>query len=352
MVKPYVNPNAETTGSRRLQPPSPHPVGLTPTASPLYLLRLSMASTISPEKEEEDGVCINTVRKAVRALLKWRKLHPRAAQKPASQLLDEQHEFLDEENDDGNEDFIYLLLTLKKIPPKDLSKTPHKIPLPNPLHTHHLPHLNLCLIIDDRPVKSPSRVTAEVALKKIKSQDIPITKVLKLSKLKSDCKSFEGRRNLYNSFDRFFADKRLVPLLPSVLGKQFYKKKKVPVPLDLRGSVGWKEQIERACNSALLCLGSGTCSVMRVGENGMESDEIVENFVAAIKGIAEVVPKKWGGIRALHVKLSDSLALPIYDALAEVRANVEDGFDLESRKNGVLKDEKTMMGWKNSKLAM
>lgn len=131
----------------------------------------------------------------------------------------------------------------------------------------------------------------------------------------------------------FFADARLVPLLPSVLGKQFYKKKKkVPVPLDLRGRVGWKGQIERACGSAVLCLGTGTCSVMKVGKNGMESGEIVENVVVAIKGIAEVVPKKWGGIRALHLKLSDSLALPIYDAMAEVRANVEDGIDLDGRK--------------------
>lgn len=131
------------------KPPSsasfPHYVGLTTTASPLYLLRLSMASTISPEEEEEDRVCINTVRKAVRALLRWRKLHPRAAQKPASQLLDEQHQYLDEETDDGNEDFIYLLVTLKKIPPKDLSKTPHKIPLPPspyppPPSSQSLPH--------------------------------------------------------------------------------------------------------------------------------------------------------------------------------------------------------------------
>ncbi|CAI9095035.1 OLC1v1030887C1 [Oldenlandia corymbosa var. corymbosa] len=295
-----------------------------------------MASTNASEQKR---INVNTVRKAVRALQKWRKLHPKVAQKPASfneegeeeEEEEENHESFDKGNDE-NEDFIYLLLTLKKIPPKELSITPHKIPLPYPLHSHQ--EKNICLIIDDRPTKSPGKITAEVALKKIKSENIPITKVLKLSKLKSDCKSFEGRRNLYNSFGILLADEKIVPLLPKILGKQFYKKKrKVPVPLDLRGRSSWKEQIEKGCDSSLFCLGSGTCSILKVGicgsENGMGSDEIVENVGAAVKEIAGIVPKKWRGIRALHLKLSDSLALPIYDPLAEVKADVEDEEKME-----------------------
>ena len=101
-----------------------------------------------------------------------------------------------------------------------------------------------------------------------------LQQVLKLSKLKSDYKSFEAKRKLYDSYDMFFADRRLVPLLPMVLGKQFFKKKrKVPLPVDLLHS-NWKEQIGTACSSALLCLSTGACSVVRVGKVSMESSEM------------------------------------------------------------------------------
>ena len=150
-----------------------------------------------------------------------------------------------------------------------------------------------------------------------------IQQVLKLSKLKSDYKSFEAKRKLYGSYDMFFADRRLVPLLPKLLGKQFFKKKrKVPLRVDLLHS-NWKEQIESACSSALLCLSTGTRSVVRVGKVSMESSEIVENVIAAINGVVEVVPKKWAGVRSFHLKFSESLALPIYEALPDMSLKIE-----------------------------
>ncbi|PHT70258.1 hypothetical protein T459_25362 [Capsicum annuum] len=67
---------------------------------------------------------------------------------------------------------------------------------------------------------------------------------MKLSKLKSEYKSFEEKKELYDSYELFLADKRVVSLLPGLLGKPFYKKKrKVPVLMDLRGNSSWKEEI-------------------------------------------------------------------------------------------------------------
>ncbi|KAM7463241.1 hypothetical protein LguiA_031362 [Lonicera macranthoides] len=274
-----------------------------------------MASRISTPPPEILGrsattnqrVSENRVRMAVKALLKWKKLQ----QSNNTQLFPEQEQ---------DEDFIFLLLTLKKIPPKSLSN-PLKIPLPHSLQSSLS---ELCLIIDDRQKSnSKSKITSDAAQKKIKSEDIPITKVLKLSKLKSDYKSFEAKRKLYDSYHMFFADRRVVPLLPKLLGKQFFKKKrKVPLPLDLL-HINWKEQIERACSSALLCLSTGTCSVVRVGKVSMESSEIVENVIAAIDGVVEVVPKKWAGVRSFHLKFSESLALPIYQALPDMSLKIE-----------------------------
>lgn len=120
----------------------------------------------------------------------------------------------------------------------------------------------------------------------------------------------------------FFADKRVIPLLPKLLGKQFFKKKKLPLPVDL-GHKNWKEQIERGCSSGLLFFRTGTCSVIRVAKASMERDEIIENVGSAINGVIEFVPKKLSGVRSLHLKFSESVALPLYQSLPDMKLRIE-----------------------------
>ncbi|OVA18947.1 Ribosomal protein L1 [Macleaya cordata] len=275
------------------------------------------ASPTPPPSLTSSRVTPETIGRAVDALLKWNKSKSKE-QKP--QLLEE-------------DEFLYLILTLKKIPPKGRTN-PYKIPLPHSLHPFDSSE-ELCLIIDDR---SKSSLTSEAAKKKIKSENIPISKVLKLSKLKTDYRAFEAKRKLCSSYDFFFADKRVIPLLPKLLGKQFFKKKKIPVPVDLTHK-NWKEQIENSCGSALLYLRTGTCCVIKVARVSMERDEIVENVVAAIDGVAEIVPKKWLNVRSLHVKLSESLALPVYQSVPDVGLKIEGVKNVEESKGEALVEE-------------
>lgn len=260
-----------------------------------------------------------TVERAVKALLKWLKTNSQT-QKP--QLLEQ-------------DDFVYLILTLKKIP--QVSRTnPFKIPLPHSLlgrDSDNPPEI--CLIIDDRP---KSNLTKDAVMKKIKNDNLPVTKVIKISKLKTDYRPFEAKRKLCDSYDMFLADKRVVPLLPKLLGKQFFKKKKIPVPVDLKHQ-NWKEQIEKVCGSALLYLRTGTCSVLKVGKVSMGAEDIAENVIAAINGVAEIVPRKWGNVRSFHLKLLESLALPVYQAVPDLKLKIEgvkenegEGQDKESEK--------------------
>ncbi|KAL1315444.1 hypothetical protein AAHE18_16G260000 [Arachis hypogaea] len=228
-----------------------------------------MASAASPRIPTE------TVKNAVEALLKWRDSNSES-HKP--KLFD------------ADEEFVYLVVTLKTIPHKSRVNS-YKVPLPHSLLS---PFNETCLIIDDR---SKSKLTKQEAQKKIKADNVAVSKVLRLSKLASDYRPFEAKRKL------------LVPLMPRLLGKKFFKKKKVPVQVDLIKK-NWKEQVDKACSSALLFLGTGTCCVVKVAKVSMESEQIVENMMAAIEGVVEVVPKKWANVRSLHVKLYESLALP------------------------------------------
>ncbi|XP_009378307.2 ribosomal L1 domain-containing protein 1 [Pyrus x bretschneideri] len=240
-----------------------------------------------------------TVQKAVNALIKWRN----------DKLQTQNPDLLE------SDEFAYLVLTLKKIPQKGRVNA-YKIPIPNPVHSQLS---EVCLIYDDGPKSDLNKDSIE---KKIKAENIPVSKILRLSKLKSDYVPFESKRKLMYSYDMFLADKRIVPLLPKYLGKHFFKKKKIPVPVDLQHK-NWKEQVDKICGSALLFLSTGTCSVVRVAKVSMSIDEIVENAVAAINGIVEIVPKNWGGVRSFHLKLFESLALPVYQAVPDVTLKIE-----------------------------
>lgn len=243
------------------------------------------------------------IEKAVDSLLKWVKAQPKY-QKP--QLLE-------------HDDFLYMIVTLKKIPGKERIN-PYKIRIPNTL----IPldgSQEICLIINDGE-KRASQVSSQFAKSKIKEESLPISKVLKYSKLKTDYKSFEAKRKLCGSYDLFMADRSVVPLLPRHLGKTFFKKKKHPIPVNLSHKQ-WRGQIELACSCAFVYLRGGTCCVVKVGKVAQERDEIVQNVIAVIDGLAEVIPKKWKNVRSLHLKVLESVALPIYQVVPERPFKIE-----------------------------
>ncbi|KAF3570258.1 hypothetical protein F2Q69_00062099 [Brassica cretica] len=256
-----------------------------------------------------------TVDDAITSLLKW-KTEKSKTEKP--QLLEQ-------------DEFVYLTVTLKKIPQTSRTNA-HRIRLPHPLINTEEESPELCLIIDDRP---KSGLSKEDAVKKIESENIPITKVLKLSKLKTDYKAFEAKRKLFESYDMFFADRRVIPMLPRLIGKKFFVQKKIPLPVDLKHK-NWKQQIEKGCGSAMFFVSTGTCSVVKVGKLSMDSDEVVENVMATLNGVVEVLPSQWKYVRSLHLKLSESVSLPIYQCVPDLKLKIDD-FEEES---GVTEEEK------------
>ena len=74
-------------------------------------------------------------------------------------------------------------------------------------------------------------------------------KVIVVSKLKKKYVPFEAKRELCSAYDIFVADQRVLPMLPPLLGKTFFKKKKLPVSIDLQkkvsATVGGKQGARR-----------------------------------------------------------------------------------------------------------
>ncbi|ERN03799.1 ribosomal L1 domain-containing protein 1 [Amborella trichopoda] len=246
------------------------------------------------------GISEDKVGKAVDSLLKWVKSK---AKHQKAQLLE-------------HDELVYLVLNLKAIPAKG-RVNPFRIPIPHPVYNFD-GSTEICLIIDDRE----RGLDPKLAKKKIKDENLPISKILRLSKLKTNYKPFEARRQLCGSFDLFFTDRRALPVLPRLLGKAFFKKKKTPISVDLTHK-NWGEQLKRACGYAFLYLRTGTCSIIKVGRVSQSRDEILENIMAVIKGLSPVIPNKWSNVRSLHLKSLESLALPIYQAIPELGLKIE-----------------------------
>lgn len=141
-----------------------------------------------------------------------------------------------------------------------------------------------------------------------------VAKVIGISKLKTKYESYESKRQLCDSYDFFVADERIIPSLPKLLGKTFFKKKKQPVPVKLTGK-DWAGQIRKACEATYMFYTGGSSLNIRVARSSQSEDQCVENIMEAIEGAATKVPGQWKGIKALYLKSTNSVALPIYQTL-------------------------------------
>eukprot|EP00123_Amoebidium_parasiticum_P009268 comp19374_c0_seq1/m.22334 comp19374_c0_seq1/g.22334 ORF comp19374_c0_seq1/g.22334 comp19374_c0_seq1/m.22334 type:complete len:242 (-) comp19374_c0_seq1:498-1223(-) len=199
---------------------------------------------------------------------------------------------------------ILLVVALKNVP-EQTSKKAIRIPIPHSLHQEG--ETEVCLITKD-PQADYKKLLEE------KNVTV-VSKVLGISKLREKhSKSHEQKRQLLSQYDVFLADARVLPLLPPLLGKKFFEKKKQPVPVDLTKKDISKE-ISKAINATYLYLGLGACVAVRIAHTGQTEDEIVANIVQGMDAIAEKIPKKWRTVQSVHIKTSESVALPVYASL-------------------------------------
>jgi len=203
---------------------------------------------------------------------------------------------------DDDDIAIQLVVTLKKIPEQRRTK-PYPIWVPNSLYLGD--GAEVCIFTKD-PQKEYRQIIAKL--------DMPeIAKVIGISKLRSNYKPFEAKRKLSDSYTAFLSDDRILPLLPKLLGKSFFTKKRQPIPIKFtRKDV--KKQIVDALNCTYMHIREGVTCTIRVASTKMTQTQMVDNIMATIEGVAAVVPRNAKNFQALHIKTPDSVALPLYSS--------------------------------------
>lgn len=210
---------------------------------------------------------------------------------------------------EDDDDLLYLQISLKKMPQQPRKDKPVPLEIPHPLYD--LEKSDICLLVKD--VNGEGHKAAKSKLKAVK-ESLGVTKVVGVSKLKTKYESHEAKRQLCNSFDLFLADESIVPSLPKLIGKSFFKKKKQPVSVNLQAK-DWVAQIRKACNCTYLFKSGGTCMNIKVALSSFESTHVVENVVAVLNQAIKHIPKGWSNVQGVFLKTAESVALPVYQSL-------------------------------------
>mmetsp|Transcript_23232 Transcript_23232/g.39940 ORF Transcript_23232/g.39940 Transcript_23232/m.39940 type:complete len:457 (-) Transcript_23232:364-1734(-) len=216
-----------------------------------------------------------------------------------------------------NEGFIQLQLVFHKVPGKSNLNNPKMIPLAHPLYPPE--EAEVCLFVKD-PQRTYKDRVAEQGITSIK-------KVIGVSKLKAKHKTFEARAKLVKSYDVFLCDSRVFEMMPSLLGTEFYRKKKQPVSVHPERN-NFKEVVNRILSATPLFFGQGPCSAVKIGRESFTAEQLCENIVGSIDAIVHHIPRRWSNIRSLSIKATDSISLPIYNSapqpdLTTITAGVE-----------------------------
>ncbi|CEP09662.1 hypothetical protein [Parasitella parasitica] len=233
---------------------------------------------------------IKQAKKAIAALYKYNK------NKAESDMLN---------NDEDNA--IYVVIHTHKIMNKAENKLKQiKLPLsPFPAD------LEVCYLTKDDEKKIEEKV-----------KNSPIKKVININSLKTIYKSYESKRKLAASYNLFVADDRVAPLIPSLLGKAFRNKSRIPVTMKHSGSL--KNNIQNVINSTTVKLNNGLTSRILIGNFAMSEKNLLKNYEAAMPEIIEITAHEFDQVEMFGIQSENSPFLPIHTSLPKKEKTDDD----------------------------
>lgn len=186
-----------------------------------------------------------------------------------------------------------------------------KIKLP---HSPLPPNKDVCLFVKDleKGLKVDHEDTVNHFTSLLADKGVTgVTKVISLRELKVEYKQYEAKTQLCHRFEHFLADDRIIRLLPQFLGKPFYKRKKLPVQVNLLAK-DLPAEFAKCLNTTVLPLkNTGSCSMVVVGMSTHTATQLVENTKTVVSKLEEKYPGGWINIRSIHLN-SGSTSLPLY----------------------------------------
>lgn len=139
--------------------------------------------------------------------------------------------------------------------------------------------------------------------------------ILPVRQLKVEYDQYELKRRLLTQHDFIMVDTRVLNHVSHLLGKMFFKKHNMIIPVRLNENEKIKKDIDIGLRTAMLRLNIGPTSTIVVGHTGMPREQIKENVLSLIQQLKNKYPGGEANIRSLALKLPLSLSLPLYITL-------------------------------------
>ncbi|XP_071492769.1 ribosomal L1 domain-containing protein 1-like [Diadema antillarum] len=205
---------------------------------------------------------------------------------------------------------IQLQVSVWKITTKK-SKT-HQIKLP---HCPHPGSPGVCLFVKDEPNVDSEQCQLNYKDKLRMAGITCVDEVIPLKMLRKEYIPFEARRRLSRSYNLFLADSRIFGMLHPHLGKEFYKRNRYPVTVNLEKK-DLKTELETAVNATYLILTHrGSCSTVTIGNTAMPAEAVTDNTMATIASLQRFIPEGQRNIKSIFVRTEKSVSLPVYTSL-------------------------------------
>lgn len=207
----------------------------------------------------------------------------------------------------GSEATIHLQVGLV-VSPKDPPSKHYNIQLPHAIYKD-MSDAEVCLFVKNDETKRQIQELKEQFPELLR----PVVKIMTIDSLRSKHGDYGQRRSLLKKYTQFMVDDRIVPLMPSALGRDFIKKSRLPLPIKVTRTKGLPHAIQRALKLTYYTVKGGTCVNVRAAVTTMSADAIAENIIAASKGL-HLATKS---IQSVCIKLPESAALPLYNQTPE-----------------------------------
>lgn len=139
-----------------------------------------------------------------------------------------------------------------------------------------------------------------------------IKSIIPMIQVKTEFDQYELKRKLVSSYDHFLVDGKIAGHISHLLGKEFYRRRKLPTSVRMN-SKDLKHEIDYALRKTSMAIHShGDTHLVQVGHTGMDKEHILENILATCNDLSKHYPGGWENIRSVRIKSATSLAVPVY----------------------------------------
>ena len=141
-----------------------------------------------------------------------------------------------------------------------------------------------------------------------------LAKVVSINDVKKIYARTMDKKKLLAEHTHFVCDARVMSQLYNLLGKTFATRNNYPVPVDFKRVTKLEEAVMKSVDSTYMHL-KGSNITIRFGHLAMNPKDVSANIVEGLLFAVEKFKDGWKNVHSVHIKTSDSEALPVYSKI-------------------------------------